>query len=211
MNDFIEKWNKEAKFKTKIKLSLYTLFVIFVAIFAVSNRAPIEKEEQNKESNNAPQKQEENASIEIPNEYNYKINITINENNYLYTGTKTSKRETIKKEIHNHIERYIYENNKYYKEENENYILTIKEEVYDVVNYDYINLLTINEYLSKSSKKENEYFVYLKDIILGNNSDDYITITINKNDITIDYTKLVNNFDKTIEKYLISIELEDIE
>lgn len=211
MNDFIDNWNNKPKFKTKIKLSLYTLFVVFVAIFAVSNRTPIETEEQNEEPNNIPQQQEQIASIEIPNEYNYKINITINEDNYQYTGIKTLQRETIQKESNDTITKYIYENNKYYKEENESYILTTKEDIYNIVNYDYINLLTINEYLSKSSKQENKYFVYLKDIILGNNSEDYITITINQKDITIDYTTLVNNFDKTIEKYLINIKLENIE
>lgn len=211
MNDFIENWNNKPKFKTKIKLSLYTLFVVFVAIFAVSNRTPIETEEKNKEPNNILQQQEQIASIEIPNEYSYKINITINEKKYQYTGIKTLQRETIQKESNDTITKYIYENNQYYKEENESYILTTKEEVYDIVNYDYINLLTINEYLTKSSKQGNKHFVYLKDIILGNNSEDYITITINQNDITIDYTTFVNIFDKTIEKYLINIELENIE
>ena len=38
MQDFIEKWKNEPKFKTKIQLGLYTLFVVVVAVFAVSTR-----------------------------------------------------------------------------------------------------------------------------------------------------------------------------
>ena len=86
-----------------------------------------------------------------------------------------------------------------------------KEEIYDIVNSDYLNLTTINQYLSKSTKIDNQYLVYLKDIILGNNSDDYIQITINENNIDINYTSLVKTFDKSIEKYLVSIKIENIE
>ena len=38
MNDFIEKWNTEPKFKTKVQLGLYTLFVVIISIFAISVR-----------------------------------------------------------------------------------------------------------------------------------------------------------------------------
>ena len=79
---------------------------------------------------------------------------------------------------------------------------------YDIVNYNYLKLETINEYLSKPVKRENEYLVYLKDIILGPGSEDYIIITKEDNIINIDYTELMKNFDKTIENYSIKIEIE---
>lgn len=212
MNEFKKKWNTDRRFQTKIKLLLYTIFVVFVAIFAISNQPSITKDELEDEySEDSKLLDEHDDIIKIPNEYNYTINIIVNDNDYQYTGTKTTKRENITKKINNNIYRYIHENDNYYKEQDGNYILCSKEEIYDIVNLDYLNLATINQYLSKSKKVDNQYLVYLKDIILGNNSDDYIQITINENNIDINYTSLVKTFDKTIEKYLVSIKIENIE
>lgn len=212
MDEFKKKWNTDRRFQTKIKLLLYTLFVVFVAIFAISNQPSITEDElEDKYNEDSKQLEEQDAIIKIPSEYNYTINIIVNDNEYQYTGTKTIKRENITKNIDNKINRYIYENDNYYKEQGGNYILCKKEEIYDIVNFDYLNLATINQYLSKSTKVDNQYLVYLKDIILGNNSDDYIQITINENNIDINYTSLVKTFDKSIEKYLVSIKIENIE
>lgn len=219
MQEFMQKWNSDPRFKTKVQLSLYTLFVIFVAIFALSgNRTVNENNTQNQtqEENNSINKTNDDnnnkdnniETIEIPTEYNYKINITINETNYKYTGEKNTIRQTLTKTVDNIDTNYIYENNSYYKEvDTENYILTTKEDVYDVVEYSYIDLNTINQYLSKSIKVENINQVYLKDIILGNDSEDYITIIKENNKIKIDYTELAKYFDKNITKYLIEIEI----
>ena len=231
MKDFLEKWNNDSRFQTKTKLSLYTLFVVLVAIFAISSRNNIETNESNNQeltqNNNSQNNQEQTTNnnnqevqnennqlikIEIPDEYDYKINITINELNYSYNGNKNFVREKITKIKDNISTNYIYENDKYYKEKDtENYLLTTKEEVYDIIDYNYLNLETINEYLSKSTKIDNQYIVYLKDIILGNNSSEYITINIENNNIIVDYTKLLNYFDKSINKYLVEINIDEKE
>lgn len=214
MKDFIDKWNSDHKFKTKIKLSLYTLFVVLVSIFAVSNRNNIqtdEIEDYNTNNNSQINTDKKDYILEIPNEYDYTINITINDNNYKYTGTKNTSNEEITKEMDGVINNYIYKNNSYYKEEDEKYILTTKTEVYDIIEHNYIELETINEYLSKSTKEGNQYLVYIKDIILGNESEEYIIITPNNNKIDIDYTSLMKKFDKSIEKFLVKIEIEEIE
>ena len=209
MGNFIERWKKEPKFKAKIKLFLYTLFVVFVSIFALSNR-PTDLEENNLIEDTGIQETVDNT-IKIPTKYNYTSNITINENKYIYSETNNNDITIIKKQIGENIINYKVENNSYYKEQELNYILITKEEVYDVVDETYLNLETINKYLKKSQKQEDKYIVYLKDIILGNNSDDYITITKENNKINIDYTKLIQNFDPSIEKYIVDIEIEEIE
>ena len=79
MQDFIQKWNDDPRYKTKIKLTVYTLFVIFVAIFAVSSNNNIE----NKEDDNfikdeiAPDyTNNENQTTNIENENNtYRIEL----------------------------------------------------------------------------------------------------------------------------------------
>lgn len=223
MKDFIDKWNNDPKYKTKIKLTLYTLFVIFVAIFAVSGNRNLENNEdnnylidesssnsQNSKDTNNSENENKNYEIEIPKEYKYQIEININEKKYNYTGIKKELKETITKESNGISKNYIYENDNYYIEHEDNsYILTNKEEVYDSVEYNYLNIKTINKYLSKSKQINNQFIVYLKDIILGNDSEDYITITKTENNINIDYTSLVSYFNKSINKYIVNIKIEE--
>lgn len=209
MKEFKEKWRNDSRFRAKIKLLAYSAFVLLVAIFAISNRASSPSEDLlNQNDVEAPTEKKE---IQIPNEYNYIKQITINEEIYEYVGTKNTKTENISKTSDNIITKYIYENNSYYKEENGEYLLVSKEEVYDKVNYNYLNLETINEYLSKAKQEGNQYLVYLKDIILGNDSDNHIIITINDNKINIDYTSLMKHFDSNITKYLVRIEIQELE
>lgn len=212
MKDFIERWNSDKRYQTKVKLSLYTLFVVIVSIFAISSRNTIstnEIEDNNiNNMDNEVENENNSISIEIPETYNYTISITINENIYTYTGNKTTNQETITKEVDEVVNNYIYQNNDYYKEDNENYILTTEDEIYDIIDRNYIDLETINQYLSKSSKEGNQSIVYLKDIILGNDSEEYIIIELNDNKINIDYTSLMKEFDKSITKYLVKIEIE---
>lgn len=212
MKEFIERWNNDHKFKTSVQLSIYTLFFVSVAIFAVSNNSKAQLNDP-KEENNLNISQEDTNEInpiKIPENYNYTQKITINDTVYEYVGSKTKLKETITKKLNDTSNNYIYENNNYYQEENGIYVLTTKEKVYDEVKYEYLDLDIINQYLSKSVKQENQYQVYLKDIILGNNSEEYIAITINES-IIIDYTQLIKNFDNSITKYLVEIELEEIE
>ena len=80
-----------------------------------------------------------------------------------------------------------------------------------------MQLENINKYLLKSEKKEDKFLVYLKDIVLGNESEEYITIEIfqniiiNQQIIKVDYTPLIKAFNSDIEKYYIQIEIEEIE
>lgn len=211
MKDFLDKWNSDSKFKAKIKLGLYTLFVVIVSIFTLSARGNIEATNTLENNNDINQNEQEASLIEIPDKYNYKINITINDKSYQYNGTKETAKETITKISNNVTKNYIYQDGSYYQEDNGNYILSSKEEVYDVVSYNYLNLDTINQYLSKAKKENETYKVYLKDIILGNDSEEYITITIKANKVNIDYTSLMKLFDQYVEKYMVEIVIEEIE
>lgn len=215
MEEFLEKWKKDKKYQVKIKLLLYTSFVAIVSIFAISTRdipTNTKKEDNHNINNN---QQEENNHYEnlinIPEKYNYIINVNIDEVQYTYKGTKTSNEETIITDIDGKINNYLYKEGNYYIEENEQYVLTNEEKIYNKVSKNYIDLLTIKKYLSKSIKEGNQYYVYLKDIILGNNSEDYIIIELDKTKINIDYTPLINSFDKNITKYQVNIDVEEIE
>ena len=210
MKDFIEKWNSEPKFKIKVKLGLYTLFMIVVSIFALSTgrNVPVENTSLLDDKIN---NKENIVKINVPEKYNYTINITINENNYQYTGKKQRNAEQITKIINDTSTYYLYQGNNYYEKIDEEYMLTTKDEVYNIIDYNYLNLDIINQYLSKSKIENKKNIVYLKDIILGNTSEEYITISIDDNIVNVDYTALMNNFNKSVEKNIVEIIIEDIE
>ena len=212
MDDFYKKWKEDKKYRTKIKLLAYTAFVIIVSIYALSINDNIPNNNTNYENNhNKETINTKENTIAIPNSYTYNINVTIDNEFYSYQGKKTLEEETITKETSNGITNYRYFNNEYYVLIDEIYQITTKEDVYDVVNYNYLNLANINRYLSKSTKNINEYWVYLKDVILGNESDDYFIITINDDHINIDYTNLIKEFNPNISKYLVDIKIESNE
>lgn len=214
MKEFIEKWKSDSKFKTKIKLSISSLFVLIVAIFAITsnevntstNSAYTDgaQEQVNNEENNFEQ---EYLRITIPEEYTYITKILINNEQRSYRGTKNKQKENITK-ISNQTTNYIYQEGKYYKKENLEYVLTTKEEIYDIISNGYLKLETINKYLSKSHKKNDKNIVYIKDIILGSDSEEYITIVIEKNKIIIDYTALMHLFDNSIKSCIVEITIE---
>ena len=212
MDKFIEKWRSDKKCRAKMKLLLYGIFIFCVSIYAISLNKNVQLNDNDNHHLLDNEVHNRNESIiTIPKKYNYIINITIDDNNYKYYGTVFPNKTTITKELNNISINYVYENNEYYIEDNNLYIKTTKDEIYDIIKYNYINLETINEYLSKATKSNNQYLVYLKDIILGNDSDEYLVILINDNTINIDYTPLMKQFNNDIKSYQVSIQIEEIE
>lgn len=207
MNEFIEKWNTDPRFKTKTKLGLYTLFVVIVAIFAFSTRNTIPTNTLEIINKNKT----DDISIEIPEKYSYVINIGINEKKYKYNGNKDSDMEIIDKTYDDITNKYIYQDGRYYKDATVISNIITKEEVYDIIDYNYLNIDTINKYLSVSEEEDGTYLVYLKDIILGNDSEEYITITMDENKTSINYTSLMKLFDKTIENCVVEVIIEEKE
>lgn len=209
MKEFRERWYQEPKFKAKVELGVYAIFVILVAIFAFSTRP--QNDYKQTENNNNNENINEIKTIDIPEKYNYIKNITINDKKYQYQGNVEFDKENIIKTIKEETTNYLYQNKDYYRKESETFILTTKDEVYDIINYNYLDINTINKYLSKSILSKEKHLVYLKDIILDNNSNDYIIIEINKEKINIDYTALIKYYDETIERCLVEIIIEEIE
>jgi len=213
MEEFINKWKNDPRFKTKTKLLLYVIFIVFISLYAFSidtTKSNINNEIEESIDKDETESETKTNVIEIPEKYNYQIIINIDSQEYQYSGTKEEDKQTIIKKIDNNTTNYLYKDNEYYLETTEDYLKTTKEEVYDIINYNYINLDTINTYLNKATKENNQYLIYLKDIILGENSDEYFTIIINENIIDIDYTALMKQFNNNISEYKVTKELEKI-
>ena len=198
-----EKWNDKRE-RAKIELILYAIFFIGVIIFVrVGNNI----------SNNNINTSDNLFISQINDNYSYDIKININDNNYEYIGKVLGYNSTIEKKDSNTDEYFYKKNDKYYKLDQDNgYILSNKNDIYDVINYDYMDINNIKEYIKISNNDNGIYKVKISDIILNSSSSDYITIKLYNinNTIEIDYTNLLRINDNNITKAIVNITYSDI-
>lgn len=198
-----EKWNDKRE-RAKIELILYAIFFIGVIIFVrVGNNI----------SNNNINTSDNLFISQINDNYSYDIKININDNNYEYIGKVLGYNSTIEKKDSNTDEYFYKKNDKYYKLDQDNgYILSNKNDIYDVINYDYMDINNIKEYIKTSNNDNGIYKVKISDIILNSSSSDYITIKIDNinNTIEIDYTNLLRINDNNITKAIVIITYSNI-
>ena len=214
--NFREKW-KDKKYQAKVKLSGYGIFVLLIVLMLVLGGGTSNTDYDSNNLNNDVSKEEVNAIVfnkpEV-NNYAYEIEIFTKTNDieskYYYYGKVLDAYEELVKTVDKKNYSYRIKDNKYYVYNNDKYILTTEKDVYDILDYDYLNVDNINNYLSVSKLVNNEYRVYLKDIILENTSEDYISIIMNKTSIKIDYTKLINILEnKEYNSYVVNIEYKE--
>lgn len=198
-----EKWNDKRE-RAKIELILYAIFFIGVIIFVrVGNNI----------SNNNINTSDNLFISQINDNYSYDIKININDNNYEYIGKVLGYNSTIEKKDSNTDEYFYKKNDKYYKLDQDNgYILSNKNDIYDIINYDYMDINNIKEYIKTSNNDNGIYKVKISDIILNSSSSDYITIKLDNinNTIEIDYTNLLRINDNNITKAIVTITYSNI-
>lgn len=198
-----EKWNDKRE-RAKIELLLYAIFFIGVIIFVrVGNNI----------SNNNINTSDNLFISQINDNYSYDIKININDNNYEYIGKVLGYNSTIEKKDSNTDEYFYKKNDKYYKLDQDNgYVLSNKNDIYDVINYDYMDINNIKEYIKTSNNDNGIYKVKISDIILNSSSSDYITIKLDNinNTIEIDYTNLLRINDNNITKAIVTITYSNI-
>lgn len=219
MDDFVSKWKKDNRYRTKVKLVLYSLFIVVVSIYALSLNSEVIQDEiddsidnnvNNNVNNNVELKDDVNDEeiIDISDIVKKTIKIRLDEDEIVYKIVSDKNKETIIKEYDDKIEEYIYQDGEYYLLSDEDYLITTIDMVYDKIKYNYLDLSTINKYLEKATGNNKQYLVYLKDIILGVDSEDYFIIHINSDKINIDYTALMKFFDKDIDNCFVDINIE---
>lgn len=198
-----EKWNDKRE-RAKIELILYAIFFIGVIIFVrVGNNI----------SNNNINTSDNLFISQINDNYSYDTKVNINDNNYEYIGKVLGYNSTIEKKDSNTDEYFYKKNDKYYKLDQDNgYILSNKNDIYDIINYDYMDINNIKEYIKTSNNDNGIYKVKISDIILNSSSSDYITIKIDNinNTIEIDYTNLLRINDNNITKAIVTITYSNI-
>ncbi len=198
-----EKWNDKRE-RAKIELILYAIFFIGVIIFVrVGNNI----------SNNNINISDNLFISQINDNYSYDIKININDNNYEYIGKVLGYNSTIEKKDSNTDEYFYKKNDKYYKLDQDNgYVLSNENDIYNIISYDYMDINNIKEYIKTSNNDNGIYKVKISDIILNSSSSDYITIKIDNinNTIEIDYTNLLRINDNNITKAIVNITYSDI-
>ena len=198
-----EKWNDKRE-RAKIELILYAIFFIGVIIFVrVGNNI----------SNNNISTSDNLFISQINDNYSYDIKININDNNYEYIGKVLGYNSTIEKKENNKDEYFYKKNDKYYKLDQDNgYVLSNENDIYNIISYDYMDINNIKEYIKISNNDNGIYKVKISDIILNSSSSDYITIKLDNinNTIEIDYTNLLRINDNNITKAIVTITYSNI-
>lgn len=196
---------KDKRERAKIELILYGIFFLGVIIFVRiigSMSSGIEDSNIEKES----------FIFTISDNYEYDMVINKNDNIYEYYGKVLGNNSTINLRETDKEKTYYFTNKKYYVLKDNEYILTSEEDVYPYIDYYYLSVDNIKEYIHMATKEGEVYKLKLSDIVLNNNSEDYIEIFINEGDknIVIDYTALFKLMDQDIDKLLVNITYSNI-
>ena len=203
--DKIKEMRKDKKGRAKLELIAYGIFFLILILFIrISSFIGGSSNINNSVTSSS-------IIDKIDNNYSYTIDINIDDNNYTYTGKVLGNNASITKK-YNDIEEYYYVmNDKYYiLDNNGNYILTNKEDIYNIIDYNYLDINNIKEYIKLGTKNNNKYTIKVSDIILNNNTNDTITITIEDNKLIIDYTNIIKIDKDSINKALVTITYNNI-
>lgn len=200
-----ERW-KDKRERAKIELMLYGIFFLVIIIFARISSSM---------STNIPKNNDINNTFidEITDNYQYDIDITIDNNKYKYSGKKLGNNMSITRIVGTKEEYFYQMNDKYYILDTKgNYILTTAEDIYPYIEYRYLNINNIKQFIKLGTKNDTVYSVKVSDIVLNNNSTDTITLTVNEEDknILIDYTNLFKIDNSNINKVEVNVKYSNI-
>ena len=238
--NFIKKFREDKKFKAKVELVIGFSFIFVLLIYAnvtgVNSNYNYGNSLSSGDSNVEYESENETSLIyKINNNYEYETNVSLSKYtsldnkdlvnyNYSYTGKVYDNNEIINKNNNNVTVNYAKVGDIYYLKENDNYVVSDKDTVYDLVDYKYLNIEDIRNYL-KSAKLDhtttysngNINYVYdlkVSDIINTYKGDKSINIEINEIDdnmiISIDYTDLINEIDNLISELKVNIKYSNI-
>lgn len=195
---------KDKRERAKLELLFYGIFFLAIIVFTriLSGYNDVPKVNDTKSFIN-----------EITDNYEYNIDINIDNNKYKYYGKRLGNNMSINKVIDNKYDYFYKMGNKYYiLDTNGNYILTSVEDIYNYIDYRYLDISNIKEYIKLSTKDNNNYNIKVSDIILNSNNTNNITISIDEsnNTITLDYTELFKIDNNNLNKEIVTIKYTNI-
>lgn len=195
---------KDKRERAKLELLFYGIFFLAIIVFTriLSGYNDVPKVNDTKSFIN-----------EITDNYEYNIDINIDNNKYKYYGKRLGNNMSINKVIDNKYDYFYKMGNKYYiLDNNGNYILTSVEDIYNYIDYRYLDISNIKEYIKLSTKDNNNYNIKVSDLILNSNNTNNITISIDElnNTITLDYTELFKIDNNNLNKEIVTIKYTNI-
>lgn len=195
---------KDKRERAKLELLFYGIFFLAIIVFTriLSGYNDVPKVNDTKSFIN-----------EITDNYEYNIDINIDNNKYKYYGKRLGNNMSINKVIDNKYDYFYKMGNKYYiLDTNGNYILTSVEDIYNYIDYRYLDISNIKEYIKLGTKDNNNYNIKVSDLILNNNNTNTITISIDElnNTITLDYTELFKIDNNNLNKEIVTIKYTNI-
>lgn len=196
---------KDKRERAKLELLFYGIFFLAIIVFTriLSGYNDVPKVTATKSFIN-----------EITDNYEYNIDINIDNNKYKYYGKRLGNNMSINKVIDNKYDYFYKMGNKYYiLDNNGNYILTSVEDIYNYIDYRYLDISNIKEYIKLGTKDNNNYNIKVSDLILNNNNNtNTITISIDElnNTITLDYTELFKIDNNNLNKEIVTIKYTNI-
>ena len=195
---------KDKRERAKLELLFYGIFFLAIIVFTriLSGYNDVPKVNDTKSFIN-----------EITDNYEYNIDINIDNNEYKYYGKRLGNNMSINKVIDNKYDYFYKMGNKYYiLDNNGNYILTSVEDIYNYIDYRYLDISNIKEYIKLGTKDNSIYNIKVSDLILNSNNTNNITISIDElnNTITLDYTELFKIDNNNLNKEIVTIKYTNI-
>lgn len=192
-----------------IKLVIGVIFLLVLIILLNLGSKEVVPNNDDGDDNNRVIEEEtiEDKLLKGNYKFEYVINITdLNNNLEKHTYKGSYLNDEIKGIfIDNNQEiNYIFKNNEYYIMKNNEYILSLEEDIFPIIDYKYLDLNNIFNYIEGSTQNYKTeysdgsvsigYEILVKNLIINNTSEDKITITTTHGDeyvIEIDYTNLI--------------------
>ena len=235
LKEFLDKYKNDKKYNAKVQLIGYGILIAIIIIYANIHSAQLATYKRETPSR-------ANKLNEIRNKLENKILLEKIDKNYQYDIKIHNKTKEEEKEIHYYGKRY--QNNteitreldgtttnyykvdaRYYTKVNDNFEIAKQEDIYNIVEKEYIELEDIKEYINLASldhkteysngKKENVYHLPVKKVIKSYQGTDEIEINMieenNNLTIKIDYTNLIKEITKETEECTVEYTYSNID
>lgn len=219
---FFQKLKNDSKYKAKVELTGYAIFIIILIIFLnIFNTGgnydySYGNNTTNKTDNNTLNKNsdmEEGTSLfdDINNNYSYNVSIeldakddadNINSYNINYSGKCYKDNLIINKSYNGENQEYYKFGSEYYIKSDDNYSIVKNSDVYNLLDGKYVELSGIKDYINKASldhftnyssgRKEYTYNLKIDSVILGSKETESIPIKV-----TSENNKVVVDVDYT--------------
>ena len=233
---FLYKYKNDDKYKAKVQLIGYAIFIIFAIIYINISNIGRNYDYNNSVSNNSNQNKDiDNINLlnDIQDNYNYLVDVKFskkNDNNivdnynYTYSGKRYKDNTIIERNISNNKSTFYKIEDEYYTKENDDYNFIDSSVVYDLISSKYIELDDIKKLVKKANLdhvttgsngiNNYKYSLLVRNIIQSYKGEDLINIDVNiENDvlnININYDNLFKIIDKNIDSCNISYKYTDI-